>query len=194
MGEMHFDISQLKQFKNNMKQLEESRVDTFCRDCAKELAARLLRKVIKRTPIAKSIYGEISITDDEGKAVNYKRGVKKGQAKVKQVRVHTGGTLRRGWTGGVSVEATAYAATLGIRYNGTSYTIDIVNPVEYAPYVEFGHRQTLGRYVPVLGKRLSAAFVPGQFMLSISEKEIKEITPSLLRKRLHEMLKEAFHG
>lgn len=34
--------------------------------------------------------------------------------------------------------------------------------VEYAPYVEFGHHQEVGRYVPAIGKRLVKEFVPAQ--------------------------------
>ena len=34
--------------------------------------------------------------------------------------------------------------------------------VEYAPYVEFGHRQEVGRYVPEIGKRLVKAYVPAK--------------------------------
>lgn len=34
--------------------------------------------------------------------------------------------------------------------------------VEYAPYVELGHRQQPGRYVPALKKRLKAAKVAGK--------------------------------
>lgn len=34
--------------------------------------------------------------------------------------------------------------------------------VEYAPYVELGHDQEVGRYVPALGKRLVASHVNGK--------------------------------
>ena len=34
--------------------------------------------------------------------------------------------------------------------------------VEYAPYVELGHDQEVGRYVPALGKRLVASHVDGK--------------------------------
>lgn len=34
--------------------------------------------------------------------------------------------------------------------------------VEYAPYVELGHDQEAGRYVPALGKRLVASHVDGK--------------------------------
>lgn len=33
--------------------------------------------------------------------------------------------------------------------------------VEYAPFVEFGHHQQKGRYVPAIEKRLVREFVPG---------------------------------
>lgn len=39
------------------------------------------------------------------------------------------------------------------------------NPIEYAQYYEYGHRQTPGRYVPQIGKRLKAQFV-GRFPLN----------------------------
>lgn len=34
--------------------------------------------------------------------------------------------------------------------------------VEYAPSVEFGHHQQVGRYVPAIGKRLVNEYVPAQ--------------------------------
>lgn len=34
--------------------------------------------------------------------------------------------------------------------------------VEYAPFVEFGHHQQVGRYVPKIGKRLVRDFVPAK--------------------------------
>ena len=34
--------------------------------------------------------------------------------------------------------------------------------VEYAPFVEFGHHQEVGRYVPAIGARLVREYVPGQ--------------------------------
>ena len=34
--------------------------------------------------------------------------------------------------------------------------------VDYAPYVELGHNQEVGRYVPAIGKRLVASHVDGK--------------------------------
>lgn len=43
-----------------------------------------------------------------------------------------------------------------------SDTVAVGTDVEYAPFVELGHHQEPGRYVPAIGKRLKASFVPGK--------------------------------
>ena len=48
-------------------------------------------------------------------------------------------------------------------------------------YVEFGHRTANHK-----------GWVPGRFMLTISEKEIEAITPKLVQKKLEEKLREVF--
>lgn len=47
-------------------------------------------------------------------------------------------------------------------------TVAIGTPVEYAPYVEFGHHQQPGRYVPAIGKRLVKDYVEGKPYLTPS--------------------------
>lgn len=47
---------------------------------------------------------------------------------------------------------------------GSSYDIALENDVPYAGAVESGHRQTPGRYVPAIGKRLKRGRVPGKHM------------------------------
>lgn len=81
-----------------------------------------------------------------------------------------GGTLRRGWS------AEDWAANAEIKVEGGVYTAEIINPVEYASYVEYGHRTQSG------------GFVPGRYMLKISEDELRGIMPSLLEKRINEFI------
>lgn len=133
--------------------LGANQVDMFIESCAKELAARLLAKVIKRTPV-----GE------------YPSGSGK-----------TGGTLRRGWTGEKNQAASAYAGNLKVNHYGGVYVIEIVNPVEYASYVEFGHRT-----------RNHEGWVEGRFMLTISEQEIQADAPRVLENKLKKKLEECF--
>jgi phage gpG-like protein len=60
--------------------------------------------------------------------------------------------------------------------------------VEYAPYVEFGHRQEVGRYVPAIGKRLVKAYVPAKPFLKPAIvnnlEEYKGIIESELRAKI----------
>ena len=80
-----------------------------------------------------------------------------------------GGTLRRNWKIG------------DIKKVGGDYVVELFNPTEYAPYVEYGHRTRGGK-----------GWVEGRFMLSISVKEVQSIAPALIEKRLAEKLKGVF--
>ena len=64
---------------------------------------------------------------------------------MQSVSSKMGGTLRRGWTVGTVIKS------------GKQYNIEVINSVEYASYVEFGHRT-----------RNHKGWVPGQYMLTIS--------------------------
>lgn len=44
----------------------------------------------------------------------------------------------------------------------TDKSITIGTNVKYAPSVEFGHHQEVGRYVPAIGKRLVREYVPAK--------------------------------
>ena len=128
--------------------------------CAKELAARLLAKVIKRTPVG-----------------DYPKGSGR-----------KGGTLKRGWTTqksgsgaeGLKVRsARKFVDTLKVHKFGGVFVIEIENPIEYASYVEYGHRTATHK-----------GWVPGRFMLTISEQEIQAIAPKVLEKKIMKFLGE----
>lgn len=50
--------------------------------------------------------------------------------------------------------------------NENEVTVIIGTNVEYAPYVEFGHHQEVGRYVPAIKKRLVKEFVAARPFLA----------------------------
>ena len=89
---------------------------------------------------------------------------------------------RRGWIIGA------------ITRKPNGYEVEIINPVEYASYVEFGHRQTPGRYVPQIGKKLKRAWSPGKFMMTFTEQEVKSMAPGLIQKRFEKFLREVMSG
>lgn len=161
------DYRQLQRLQEKLSKLQSGDVEAFCRLCAKELAARLLAKVIDRTPTG-----------------HYDAGSGK-----------VGGTLKRGWTAKSSREAELstvfnakstsirdYVDTLQISKSGSIYQIEIVNPVEYAPYVEFGHRTANHK-----------GWVPGKFMLTISEQELESQALKVLERKIQQYLEGIFN-
>ena len=193
-----FSAADLKKLQKSLNKLQDEQVNAFVEACAKELAARLLAKVIKRTPVGDySEYEEVTAKKD---SKNHKKG-EKYLRRVKSSTGKMGGTLRRGWTSRTHEEAekgsgtpdatmaAQYAQSLKINHTGNNLVIEIVNPVEYASYVEYGHRQTPGRYVPAIGKRLKHGWVAGKFMLTISEQEVQDIAPNVLQAKITKFLK-----
>ena len=155
MGNLKFDKKELEKLQKQLEELEKGKArDKFFEDCAKELAARLLSLVIPKTPVG--------VYDDPSRK---------------------GGTLRRGWTGGKKTNAEAFAKSLEIEKSGKTYTIIVENNVEYAPYVEYGHRTRGGK-----------GFVPGKHMLETSEQELKALSPKILQDKLEKFLKGVFNG
>lgn len=159
------DFEQLKRLQIKLDQLERAGIEAFAEKAAKMLAARLLAKVIRRTPVGL-----------------YKNGA-------------TGGTLRRGWTakshreaelsatfgGGAGVSS--YANGLSVTKSGNVYSLEIINHVNYARFVEFGHRTRGGN-----------SFVPGRFMLTISADQVEKQAQTLLNKEVDKLLRGVFGG
>lgn len=95
MGRMgRFDCKGLKDFQQQLGKLQNP--DDFVESCAKELAARLLRMVVKRTPVGQ-------YPASSGKK---------------------GGTLRRGWTGEKRASAQGYQYIIYPWYYGIE-TLDL---------------------------------------------------------------------
>lgn len=183
-----FDTRGLKDFQRKLEKISQSEIDAFLEDCAKELAGRLLRMVVKRTPVGDYSH-EVTVT-----AKRDGKKHKKGEQYTKRVNTsgRRGGTLRRGWTGGQRYSKD-YVDSLEVRHEAGRYIIEITNQVEWASYVEFGHRQTPGRYVPDLGKQLKQKWVPGKFMMTISERDLRDIAPKVLENKLKKFLGGVFH-
>ena len=153
-GKLKIDKKGLEKLQKQLEELEKGKArDKFFEDCAKEMAARLLSLVKPKTPVG--------VYDDPSRK---------------------GGTLRRGWTGGKNTDAEAFAKSLEIEKSGKTYTITVENNVEYAPYVEYGHRTRGGK-----------GFVPGKRMLEISEQELEALAPNVLKRKLNAFLREVLN-
>lgn len=161
------DYKQLKRLQQKIEKLEKQDRTKLCEEAVKEMATRMLAKLIKKTPVGR--YPKSS-----GK---------------------NGGTLRKGWTStseteamysalfnASSVKVNDYVNTLKITKNGDNYRIELINPVEYASYVNNGHRTANHN-----------GWVSGQFFIEISEKEFEAEAPKILEKKIQKYLEECFN-
>lgn len=177
MGKMgKVNMQELEDLQKQLERLQKNS-DAFVEACAKELAARLLRMVVKRTPV-----GDYS-HEIEGVAKRNSKNHKKGDVYKKKVNPSgkKGGTLRRGWTGQKQASAQEYVNSLTVHHFGDTHVIEIINPVEYAPYVEYGHRTANHK-----------GWVRGKFMMTISEQELKRIAPKVLENKVKKYLEGCF--
>lgn len=71
-----------------------------------------------------------------------------------------------------------------LTYKHDDKSITIGTPVEYGKYVELGHRQEVGRYVPAIGKRLKNAHVPPKPFLKPAITEHMDEYKNLLKDSL----------
>lgn len=102
------------------------------------------------------------------------------------------GNLRRNWR------------LSPMTYSGGVWQADVLNNTEYAPYVEFGHRQTPGRFIPgywesdrfvydpnsPTGMTLRRPWVEGRHMLANSVAQVEREVPGYVQRIVEEYLRE----
>lgn len=177
------DMSGFQEIKQRINELDRHKRQNFYEQTLRELALRLLRKVVLRTPV-----GVMSSYATPHAKKTYWSG-------------YAGGTLRRGWTAKTEAEAeaghgdgdiTRHVLELDVKRTGDDYYVIVSNPVHYASYVEYGHRQTPGRFVKQLGLSLVKPWVEGKHFLKISEEELRSQAPSVIMKKMKKFLKEVW--
>ena len=162
---MGVNYSEFEALKKKLEKVSQADTQRFMIKTTSEIAARVLRDVRKRTP-----------TGHKPKVSN--------QILQMYWEGYQGGTLKRAWT--------VHPMSRSTSPQGTVYRYKVINPTRYASYVEYGHRQRPGRYVPQLGKRLKVSWVKGKFMLTKSQKSVQDKVPQIVDKRLDEFLKKVF--
>lgn len=151
---MASDFSEWRKWRDKLKDVVYNREELIFEKAAKEIAAMLLWLVVNKTPVGQ---------------------YPKGSGQV-------GGTLRRGWTAGKHQGTRIYAHTLPVSKKGMTYVIEVRNDVDYAIYVEYGHRTPPK-------KDGTVGWVPGQKMLTLSEEEVRKAAPQLIEKVLRQQLR-----
>ena len=95
-------------------------------------------------------------------------------AEVKANEPVVTGNLRRSITSGE------------VELNGNEYSMTVGSSLSYARYIEEGHKQEVGRYVPAIGKKLKKEFVPGNHVI----KDSVDLHQSKLIKRIQERVEK----
>lgn len=164
MSVSEFDFSELKKYAEQVEKLDENQREKLMEDCTKQVAKALLRGAVNNTPAPT-------------------------------------GRLRLGWTGNVKMKPEVYVEGQKVQRLGNSYQLtekniatSVDNNVFYASYVEYGHRQQPGRYVPAIGKRLKASWVEGHHMLKMAEEDVNAQQQRILSLKVNKELKKYFGG
>lgn len=183
MSDIEFDFHEFENFAARFQQMADG-LHGFCTHMADQLAAELLRKCIKRTPVGQSV-----TQAEQGAARTVQYRTKGGQLKFHTVQgkkykftLHHGGTLKRAWKAS------------HVQQIGNSYVISVFNNTLYASYVEYGHRQEPGRFVPAIGKRLKKSWVPGKFMMTISANEVQNGMEAKIERALAKYMEQMLDG
>lgn len=150
--------------------------DALLQRMTQRLAQIFLREVKRRTPVGVK-------PTPEKKAVQ-KRGTGKKRKKflADYWKGYQGGALRRSW------------AIHAVRKAGGVWVATIINPMEYASYVEYGHRQQPGRYVPAIGRRLKNSWTPGRFMMTLSAEFIETDGAAYIQREFERYLRRCWLG
>lgn len=167
--------------------------EALMRICINQLAQVYFASAIRNTPIGKNREYEVSeksygkINADEVSAKEYRTAKAQGTRSVKRVKRKKGkqhyfvlGTsehMRRSWEAG------------DLEKKGNTYQVKIGNSAFYASFVNDGHRQKPGRFVPAIGKRLVKSWVPGQHMAEKAEDQVRKKQENILRSNIDTFLR-----
>ena len=170
------DYSDFVKFK---KQLEDLATEQYLKDITNEVGQRLYAKVVKRTPVGTK-YSYKDFSNGKSKTVKVKGASgktrsflsKEGAMYQQYWGVYHGGTLREGW----KIDS--------VKKIGNDYEVRVYNPVPYAMYVEYGHTQQAGKYIPAINKKLKNSWVQGQFFLTKSEIEMERQLPKIIERKI----------
>lgn len=190
MADVTVDFRGFEDLQKRIAELNSSTMEEAKRQSMKEMAAVYIREAKKNTPVKgtevseneykNSRVAEYSKVKDFNKhkklyssdaKVAYKR---KGERKFKML--HNSEHMRRSWNAGTVVR------------EGREYKVKVFNTASYASYVNDGHRQQPGRFVPILGKQLVKGWVDGLNMAEKAEKETERQSKNILRRNINRVL------
>ncbi len=167
---MPFDYSEFKKFQNNMQKMQKEFND-FLKKFLLEEAIRAWILTKENTPVDTGLLRNMWQVGDSKNVVAVDHSKEATQKFIQDYIRSTEATLK------------------SVKIEGNDLLIEIYNNVEYAGWVEDGHRQEVGRYVPAIGKRLKNSYVEGKHMAKIAIEQIEREIPARFEKQFKGWLK-----
>lgn len=134
------------------KQLNAISTDSMCKEAVTQLGAVYLASAKRNTPVKGNQSIEIKRKDGSTERIT-----------------SSSEHMRRSWQIGT------------VEKHGNEYRIKVSNSASYATFVDKGHRQTPGRFVPILGKKLVGNYVKGLKITDKAEKAVKRAQGRVFR-------------
>lgn len=195
MAKVKVDFSGLKQFQKDIANFNRTTRDAMFREATEQLAAVYVGSAIRNTPVGGTQTREVkegeynaSKATEMGNNKQFNRAKKtaktslkvayKSKGKMKYKIFQSSEHMRRSWDASDA------------RKRGRKYRVMITNSASYASYVNDGHRQRPGRYVPILGKRLVKSWVEGLHITDKAEMATKKAQGRVLNAVVTKYLKE----
>lgn len=194
MANVTVDFNGFEDMRRKLEQLNSPQAKQACLGAATKLLAQVyLGEAIKNTPVGgakqfnvdKKTYKHIRATEVNAKSFtaakrqgNAAKHIKTGKGGIKRYMVTTASEhMRRSWGAGE------------LKRSGKTYAVKVFNSASYASYVNDGHRQKPGRFVPILGKRLVKNYVEGLYITNKAEKKVRKASGKLLSQVISEYLR-----
>ena len=200
MANVKLDISQLHAFVKQAATFSKTESRAMYTEALNTMGAEYLRVAKLNTPVgggkefdvrekAYNAIGAYEVTAKGYKAAkNRNRGgrtkqlkrIMRGKGGKKYRILTTSEHMRRSWSAGDIVK------------NSKGYALPVYNTASYASFVNDGHRQQSGRFVPAIGRRLVKSWVPGLHMAEKAEASVKRKAKKIMQTVVNRHLERAF--
>lgn len=175
MANVKVDFRGLRDF---AKQLNAIPTDSMCKEAVTQLGEVYLASAKRNTPVGTAKAFDSEAVDKEtgkkGQWVKARADLVGGKKNLRKINknyklLSSSEHMRRSWQIG------------NVEKRGRTYRIKVSNTASYATFVDKGHRQTPGRFVPILGKKLVGNYVKGLKITDKAEKAVKRAQGRVFR-------------
>lgn len=154
---MSFDYSEFKKFRDSFAEADKD-LDRFLTEFLLEEGIRALTITKENTPVDTGLLRNMWQLGDSHNVIRLNKEA--GQKYIADPERSKTPTIK------------------SVKRSGNDLVIELYNNVEYASHIEDGHKQTPGRYVPAIGKKLVASKVEGKHMARLAITQIEKEIPA----------------